>query len=408
MVNVRLPAVPAMAILSPSARIRRTAFSDMVEASGVKAYTSYNHMLLPTVFRGLEEDYTHLRTHVQVWDVACERQVQITGPDAFRLVQMMTPRDLSASADLRCYYVPLVDQDGMVINDPIATRLSADRWWLSIADSDVLLWAKGLAYGLKLDVTIDEPDVSPLAVQGPKADALIARVFSPEVAALKSFRAGWFPFLDRQLLVAKTGWSHQGGYEIYLDDSKLGPALWNALFAAGSDLSVGPGCPNLIERIESGLISYGGDATFRHNPYEMGLGKFCHPDRVECIGRDSLLKVMAAGPDRMIRGLRIETEKLAPCAGGWALHAELGGTEVFAGTVSAAAMSPRYGAIGLAMIEKAYMAAGTRLLLTTPDGIVPVTVSDLPMPALAETTQADLQPNEVPDPHQLRLGPVSM
>lgn len=379
MVNMRLPAVPALAILSPSARIRRTAFSGMVEASGIKAYTSYNHMLLPTVFRGLEEDYTHLRTHVQVWDVACERQVEISGPDAFRLVQMMTPRDLSASADLRCYYVPLVDADGLVINDPIATRLSVDRWWLSIADSDVLLWAKGLAYGLKLDVMIDEPDVSPLAVQGPKADALIARVFSPEVTALKSFRAGWFDFQGRPLLIAKTGWSHQGGYEIYLDDSTLGPALWTALFEAGADLDVGPGCPNLIERIESGLISYGGDATFRHNPYEMGLGKYCHPDRVECIGRDALLKLAAAGPDRMIRGLRIETEKLAPCAGGWPLFAQQDGKQVPAGTVSAAARSPRLGPIGLAMIEKPWLEAGTRLTLATPDGMVPATVCLLPM-----------------------------
>ena len=82
-----------MALISPSRRLRRTPFSDGVEAAGVKAYTVYNHMLLPTVFRSVEEDYHHLKQAVQVWDVACERQVELRGPDAGRLMQLLTPRD---------------------------------------------------------------------------------------------------------------------------------------------------------------------------------------------------------------------------------------------------------------------------------------------------------------------------
>ncbi len=170
-----------MALISPSRRLRRTPFSDGVEAAGVKAYTVYNHMLLPTVFRSVQEDYRHLKEAVQVWDVACERQVEIRGPDAGRLIQLLTPRDLRSMQPGQCYYIPIVDETGGMLNDPVAVKLTEDRWWISIADSDLLYWIKGLAYGYRLDVLIDEPDVSPLAVQGPRADDLMAAVFGEQV-----------------------------------------------------------------------------------------------------------------------------------------------------------------------------------------------------------------------------------
>jgi dimethylsulfoniopropionate demethylase len=159
-----------MALISPSRRIRRTMFSEGVEAAGVKAYTVYNHMLLPTVFRSVQEDYHHLKEAVQVWDVACERQVELRGPDAAKLMQMLTPRDLRGMLPGRCFYVPIVDETGGMLNDPVAVKLAEDRWWISIADSDLMLWVKGIANGYRLDVLIDEPDISPLAIQGPKAD----------------------------------------------------------------------------------------------------------------------------------------------------------------------------------------------------------------------------------------------
>ena len=206
-----------MALISPSRRLRRTPFSDGVEAAGVKAFTVYNRMLLPTMFRSVEEDYHHLKHAVQLWDVSVERQVEVRGPDAGRLIQMLTPRDLRGMLAGQCYYMPVVDETGGMLNDPVVVKLSEDRWWISIADSDLLLWVKGVAYGYRLDVLVDEPDVSPLAVQGPLAEDLMARVFGESIRDVRFFRFGWFDFQGRAMAIARSGYSKQGGFEIYVE-----------------------------------------------------------------------------------------------------------------------------------------------------------------------------------------------
>ncbi|MEE2611914.1 MAG: dimethylsulfoniopropionate demethylase, partial [Pseudomonadota bacterium] len=281
----------ADAYLTPSIRIRRTPFSSRVEQAGVKAYSVYNHMLLPQVFESIEEDYAHLKRAVQVWDVAAQRQVEVVGPDAFRLVQMTTPRDITSMADDQCFYVPMVDDRGRMLNDPVAIKRDWDRYWLSLADTDMLYYCKGLAAGFGLDVEVFEPDVSPLAVQGPKADQLIARVFGEEVVATGFFRYQIVSVQGHEMVIARSGWSHQGGFEIYLDGSDYGKALWDLLFDAGRDLDVRAGCPNTIERIEAGLLSFGSDITIEHTPFEVGLGKYCDLDTAtSCLGHKALLE----------------------------------------------------------------------------------------------------------------------
>jgi len=266
-------------LITRSRRLRETPFTSRILEGGAQSFTVYNHMLLASYFRGLEEDYWHLVQHVQVWDVSVERQVQIKGPDAYELVQWMTPRDLSKAQDDQCFYAPLCDEQGKIINDPIAIHVSEDTWWLSIADSDVMLWAKGLATGRGLDVEICEPDVWPVAVQGPKAEDLMARVFGNEVRDIRFFRYRRMAYQGHEFIVARSGWSHQGGFEIYVDDAKLGQALWDELFAVGEDLHVGHGCPNNIERMEAGLLSFGSDMMFSMTPLQCGLDKYCHLDR---------------------------------------------------------------------------------------------------------------------------------
>ncbi|MBO6538001.1 MAG: dimethylsulfoniopropionate demethylase [Rhizobiaceae bacterium] len=363
-----------MTLLSPSRRLRRTAFSEGVEAAGVKAYTVYNHMLLPTVFRSVEEDYHHLKQAVQVWDVACERQVELRGPDAGRLAQLLTPRDLRGMLPGQCYYVPIVDETGGMLNDPVAVKLADDRWWISIADSDLLYWIKGLAHGYRLDVLVDEPDVSPLAVQGPRADDLMAAVFGDKVRDIRFFRFAPFDFQGRSMVVARSGYSKQGGFEIYVEGEDMGMPLWNALMEAGRSMDVYAGCPNLIERIESGLLSYGNDMTDDNTPHECGLGRFCNTQTaIGCIGRDALLRVANEGPIKQIRAMEIEGPVVPACDRWWPLK----DGEKAVGRVSSAAWSPDFKTnVAIAMVRMTHWDDGTELTVETPTGLRPAKVRE--------------------------------
>lgn len=287
-----------------SRRLRKTPYTSRVLEQGAKAFTVYNHMLLPTEFVSLEEDYWHLCSAVQVWDVSVERQISISGPDANRLVQLMTPRDISNTQSGRCVYLPLADKDGKLINDPIGMLVDEDHWWLSIADSDVRLWALGLASGFNLDVKICEADVWPLAVQGPKSEELMIRLFGIEVADIRFFRHRTMTYRDSQFIVSRSGWSKQGGFEIYVDDIVAGQQLYDELFEKGGDLDVRPGCPNLIERMESTLLSLGNDMDSRHSVLESGLEKFINLDAdIESLAIPALRKERKRGVERRMMGL---------------------------------------------------------------------------------------------------------
>ena len=362
------------ATISTSRRLRRTPFSDGVEAAGVKAYTVYNRMLLPTVFESVEADYRHLKDHVQVWDVSVERQVELRGPDAGRLLQMLPPRDLRRMLPGQCYYVPIVDETGGMLNDPVAVKLSEDRWWISIADSDLLLWVKGIANGYRLDGLVDEPDVSPLAVQGPKADELMARVFGDRVRDIRFFRFDMFQYEGVDLAIARSGYSKQGGFEIYLPDSSLGMTLWNDLFTAGEDLQVRAGCPNGIERIEGGLLSYGNDMTDDNTPHECGLGRCCDTQTaIGCIGRDARLRVSKEGPVQQIRPISIHGDAVPPIDRVWPIYA--GGKRI--GKITSAAWSPDFQTnVSIGMVRMTHWDPGTDIEVETPDGMRRATVQE--------------------------------
>ena len=353
-----------------SSRTRSTPFSSRVEACGVKAYSVYNHMLLPLIFRSLEEDYWHLCESVQVWDVSCQRQVEITGPDTQKLVQLMTPRDLSQVELGQCFYAPLCDETGGMINDPILIKHSNNHWWLSIADSDVMLWAKGLATGFGLDALVTEPDIWPLAVQGPKAEELLFRVFGKEISRILFFRSRTFNYQGTKMLVARSGWSKQGGFEIYVNDAELGGQLWDELFAKGEDLNVGPGCPNLIERIESGLLSFGGDMGYDTTPFECGLDKYVSLDAdIESLSleelrtRKSKTKLIGIVIDRKVNLI----DK----------RVFIGSNVV--GKITSDTWSPRYSAfLAFARCELKHLEDTQNLHVKTTSGEVSARITDLP------------------------------
>lgn len=296
--------------ITPSARLRPSPFYEATLAEGVTAFTIYNHMLMPTSFGRPEEEYWRLLQGVSQWDVACERQVQLKGPDAGRLAQILSARDIRAIRQGQGKYVPLCNHAGVLINDPILLKLDEDRYWFSIADSNIWFWARAIAAERGLDVEVSEPDVSPLAVQGPKAEDVVASLCGEWVRTLKYF---WFRETTLEsipLVVARSGWSKQGGFELYLLDGTKGTKLWNIVKEAGRAWDIGPGNPNFCERIESGLLSYGGDTDETTNPFEVRLGKYVDltvPDDV--IGIEALRRIHAAGPRRHQLGVVLDGEE---------------------------------------------------------------------------------------------------
>tara|TARA_Y100001970_G_scaffold290813_1_gene425847 strand:- start:974 stop:2083 length:1110 start_codon:yes stop_codon:yes gene_type:complete len=338
--------------IAKSRRIRSTPYTSRIEKKGLTSYTVYNHMLLPAAFGSLEESYHHLKEHVQIWDVAGERQVEINGKDSSKLVQLMTCRDLSNSKVGRCYYSPIIDDQAGLINDPVILKISQDRWWISIADSDVILFAKGLAIGKKLNVKIFEPNVDIIAVQGPKSFKLMEKIFGKKILEMKFFGFDYFEFAGAKHLIARSGWSKQGGFEIYVENTKSGLSLYDKLFEYGEEFNVKPGCPNLIERIESGLLSYGNDIDNNDNPIECGLDKYVNLDNdVDFLGKEKLKKIKQNGVSRKLMGVKIDTKDIYVTESIKIFDEK--NTEI--GELRSGVYSPHFDkVIGIAMISKPY------------------------------------------------------
>ncbi len=304
--------------ITPSARLRPSPYFDATLADGVTAFTTYNHMLMPTSFGHPEEEYWRLLKGVSMWDVAVERQVQLQGPDAGRLAQMLCTRDLSQCKEGQGKYVALCNHAGVLINDPILLKLDTDKYWLSIADSNIWFWARAIAAERGLDVEVSEPDVSPLAVQGPKAEEVVASIFGDWVRSLKYF---WFRETSIDgipLAVARSGWSKQGGFELYLMDGSKGTQLWNLVKEAGRPWDIGPGNPSFCERVESGLLSYGGDTDGTTNPFEVRMSKYVDLQVADdVIGIQALRRIHADGPKRHQLGLVLEGDEPTSLGFNW-------------------------------------------------------------------------------------------
>jgi dimethylsulfoniopropionate demethylase len=333
-------------------------------------------MLLPAAFGSLEDSYHHLKEHVQVWDVAGERQVEISGKDSAKLVQLMTCRDLSKSKVGRCYYCPIIDDKAGLINDPVILKLDENRWWVSIADSDVILFAKGLAIGNKFDVKIFEPNVDIMAVQGPKSYKLMEKIFGKKITEMKFFGFEYFEFAGVKYLIARSGWSKQGGYEIYVEDSDSGLALYDKLFEIGKEFNVKPGCPNLIERIESALLSYGNDMDNGDNPLECGLDKYVNLDTgVNFLGKDKLKEVKEKGITRKLMGVVIEAKEINVSK-----SIELTNEKNSKiGELRSGVYSPHFKkVIGIAMLDKPFFEVSQKFKISINGGVFEGKVCDLP------------------------------
>jgi glycine cleavage system aminomethyltransferase T len=297
----------------PTARLRPSPFYESAVAEGMVAASIYNRMIMPTSYGHPEEEYWRVINGVSQWDVGVERQVQLKGPDAGRLAQILAPRDLSKCKHGQGKYVPLCNHKGTVINDPIVLKLADDLYWMSIADSDIWYWAGAIAAERGLNVEVSEPDVSPMALQGPKAEDVVASVLGDWVRELKYF---WFKEAEIEgipIVVQRSGWSKQGGFELYLRDGSKGTQLWNIFKEAGQPWGIGPGAPATAERTESGLVSVGGDTDEDTNPFEVRLGQYVNLDVADdVVGIQALRRIHAEGIKRHQLGLILEGETAAP------------------------------------------------------------------------------------------------
>ena len=341
--------------LNFSRRIRRTPFTASVEKYGVTGFSVVNHTLLPKSFQNsIEDDYLHLQKYAQIWDVGCQRQVEIKGKDALKLIELMTPRSISELKSGKCLYIPLTDENGGIINDPILIKISDEHYYLSVADSDVLLWARGLAIGFGLNVRIREPDVWPLAVQGPKAADVLAKVFGERIHSIKKFNFDYFPLDGSSQLIAKTGYSRIGGFEIYLSRPELGTFLWETILEAGKTENIRPGSPNIIDRVEAGLLSYGNEMTVENTPLECNMDKFLDIYKEEdYIGKKVLLRQIKYGIKRRIKGVIYKAPRLPTITR--PLQVFDTDRKTIVGNLTSGAFSPYFKSnIGLGMINEGY------------------------------------------------------
>lgn len=355
-------------------RMRKSPFFDATVRAGLASVSAYNHMWLPMGYGDAAAEYHRLTNGVSMWDVAAQRHVLVDGVDAAPLVQHLTAVDVSRLPPGRARYAPVVDHDGVLLNDPILLRLPDGSWRFSIADSDLRLWIDAVAHGADLAATSEELDTATLAVQGPRA-ALVARDLGLE----------WFDDLDpfelraatvagTDVVVSRSGWSNQGGFELFLDDVSHAEELWRTVAEAGEAHGIAPGAPNPAERIENVLLSYGTDTGYDADPLELGLGPHLDLDGPAFVGRDALRRIRAEGPRRRLRGAVIDGDGL-----GVLPHPVpfVVGDEVV-GELRAAATSPRFGRdLGLALVDAAWL-PGTTGMVRLPGGPHKAELVDLP------------------------------
>ncbi len=358
-------------------QIRKSPYFEATLRWGAKGFSVYNHMYIPRDFGDPEQNFRNLVNDAILCDVAVERQVEITGPDAARFVQMLTPRDLSRMAVGQCKYVLITSAEGGILNDPILLKLAEDHFWLSLADSDILLWAKGVAVHSGMQVSICEPDVSPLQLQGPKSGRIMQALFGDEILDLRYF---WFREMELggiPLIVSRTGWSSELGYELYLRDASQGNALWEWIMAVGMPLGLKPGHTSTIRRIEGGMLSYHADADIHTNPFELGLDRLVNLDmEADFIGKFALQRIRATGITRKQVGLILDGDPLpGPNTRFWSL---MRGGEVV-GKVTSAVHSPRLKKnIALAMVALDAAELDTRLEVVMDWGETTATVVERP------------------------------
>jgi glycine cleavage system aminomethyltransferase T len=354
-------------------RIRKSPFFYASRRHGVQKYSFYNHMYHPRHYGDPVEEYWQLLNGVTLWDVGVERQVEITGPDAFTLANMLVPRDLNKCAVGQCKYVFITAPDGGIINDPILLRLAENHFWISVADSDVLLWAMGVAYNSGLDVTISEPDVGPVQIQGPKSKDVLVDLFGDSVLDVPYYYLRDYELQGMDVVVSRTGYTSELGFEIYVRDaSRNGVNVWEIVLEAGKPHGLAVIGPCHIRRIEGGILAYGADMWLDTNPYEVEMGYEWMVDldqEADFVGKKALRRIKKEGIERKLVGVEIGGKKLGSYIDGTMIDFfPVYANDDRIGNVTSACYSPRLEKnIGYAMVPIEFAEFGTEVTVETPE-----------------------------------------
>ena len=358
-------------------QIRKSPYFNATVRWGAKGFSVYNHMYIPRDFGSPEQNFWNLIEKSILCDVAVERQVEITGPDAYKFIQLLTPRDLSKLSIGQCKYVLIVNNEGGILNDPVLLRLGENHFWLSLADSDVLFWAQGVAVNSGLNVKITEPDVSPLQLQGPTSGEIMIKLFGDSIKDLKYYWLKEFNLDGIPLIVSRTGWSSELGYELYLRDGTKGDDLYEKIMEAGKEHGLKPGHTSSIRRIEGGMLSYHADADINTNPFELGLDRLVNLEsEINFIGKDALKKIKQDGIKRKQVGIEIDCEPLSgPNTTFWSVLND----QKNIGKITSAVYSPRLKKnIALAMIDVDHSNLGQKLKVKIDENVINCSVVEKP------------------------------
>lgn len=353
-------------IMMMNPRIRKSPFFDQARRHGAKVFSVYNHMFIPQGYSDPESEFQSLINDVTLWDVGVEQPVEITGPDAFKFTNLLTPRDLAQCDIGQGKYAIITTQEGGIVNDPVLSRLEENHFWLAPADSDLILWVKGVAVNAGMQVEIKRAEAWPVQVQGAKSKEVMAALFGDDILELPYYHIEQTSLNGIPVVVARTGWTAELGYEIYLRDAKRGGELWEAVMEAGRPQNIATTGPSHIRRIEAGILNYGIDMTLDTNPFEVGLGWQIDLDQeADFIGKEALRRIKGAGVNRKLVGVEIHGDPIAPNEHPWPVSSD--GKRI--GQVTSSVHSPRLKKnIAYAMLPSEHADLGTALEVETVAG----------------------------------------
>ncbi len=359
-----------------SSRIKKSPFFEATQRHGAVAYSVYNKTYLPFGYGNPDAEYWGLVNDVALWDVAVQRVVEISGPDGFAFTDMLTPRDLSKCKIGQCKYVVLTNEQGGILNDPVLMRLDENTFWLSLADSDMMMWAKGVAYHAGMEVTIREPDVCTAQIQGPKSVNVVEELFGTVALNIP-----YYGFIETTLegapvILARTGWSAERGYEVYVRDTSKAIAIWDAIWAAGKAHNMVIGTPNRIRRVEGGILDYNVDMSEATTPLHVGLDRITNLDgERDFIGKAALINLRDQGVEQHIAGVFLDGEPIPYNEESWKITKN----DAIVGNLTTYAYSPRLKKnMGIVMINKNLCEIGQEMIVETAYGPRKAIVTQMP------------------------------